>query len=126
MAWIFAALNTLEPPIVECTMSLLFERERPWFAERQPMLDQRVRDRLQQLSDRLGCDEWLDGSFGAGDLMMVTVLRRLESTHLLDAFPDLLAYIARGEARPAYRQAFTDQLAVFETASSATKPTADR
>ncbi len=126
VAWIFAALNTLEPPIVECTMSLLFERERPWFAERQPMLDQRVRDRLQQLSDRLGCDEWLDGSFSAGDLMMVTVLRRLGSTHLLDAFPNLLAYIARGEARPAYRQAFADQLAVFEAASSATKPTADR
>lgn len=119
IAWIFAALNTVEPPIVECTMSLLFERNSPWFPERQPMLDQRVRGRLQQLADRLQDGEWLDGAFSAGDLMMVTVLRRLESTDLLEAFPTLLAYIRRGEARPAYRRAFADQLAVFEAASAA-------
>lgn len=119
IAWIFAALNTIEPPVVECTMSLLLERNRPWFPERQPMLDHRVRDRLQQLADRLQDGAWLDGAFTAGDLMMVTVLRRLESTDLLDAFPTLLAYIRRGEARPAYRRAFADQLAVFKAASPA-------
>ncbi|UDF29148.1 UNVERIFIED_ORG: glutathione S-transferase family protein [Roseateles sp. XES5] len=114
--WMFAAVNTVEPPIVERSMAVILERDKPWYAERQPMLDARVRARLDELSRRLGDGDWLDGAFSVGDLMMVTVLRRLQSSGLLQGYPTLLAYIARGEARPAYRRAFADQLAVFTAA----------
>ncbi|WP_337183135.1 glutathione S-transferase family protein [Shinella sp.] len=116
--WMFSALSTVEPPVVENTMASLFERDEPWYAERQPLLDKRVRTRLDELSRRLGDAAWLDGAFSAGDLMMVTVLRRLERSSLLQEFPNLVAYIARGEARPAYKRAFADQLAVFANASA--------
>lgn len=115
--WLFAALNTVEPPVVELSMATMLERDKPWYAERQPMLAARVRTRLDELSRHLGKADWLDGAFSAGDLMMVTVLRRLESSGLLQDYPGLLAYIARGEARPAYRRAFADQLAVFTAAA---------
>lgn len=115
--WLFAALNTVEPPVVELSMATMLERDKPWYAERQPMLEARVRTRLDELSRHLGKADWLDGAFSAGDLMMVTVLRRLESSGLLQDYPGLLAYIARGEARPAYRRAFADQLAVFTAAA---------
>ena len=113
IAWIFAALNTMEPPIVDRSMAVLFERDKSWYGERLSMLDDRVRVRLGELSNRLGDADWLDGAFSAGDLLMVTVLRRLEGSGLLEEYPNLGAYIARGEARPAYRRAFADQLAVF-------------
>jgi glutathione S-transferase len=111
--WMFAALNTVEPPIIEREAVTYLERDKFWYAERLPMLDDRVRVRLDQLSSRLGGADWLDGAFSAGDLLMVTVLRRLETSGLLEAYPSLLAYMARGEARPAYQRAFADQLAVF-------------
>jgi glutathione S-transferase len=111
--WMFAALNTVEPPIIEREAVTYLERDKIWYAERLPMLDDRVRVRLDQLSSRLGGADWLDGAFSAGDLLMVTVLRRLETSGLLEAYPSLLAYMARGEARPAYQRAFADQLAVF-------------
>ena len=114
IAWMFAALSTMEPPIVEFTMSLLFERDKPWFEARQPILEERVRTRLGQLSQRLGDAEWLDGAFSGGDLMMVSVLLRLGSSGLLDDYPMLAAYVARGESRPAYRRAFDAQREVFE------------
>ncbi|RXT38004.1 glutathione S-transferase family protein [Bradyrhizobium betae] len=117
IAWMFAALNTLEPPIVELGMAMLFERDKSWYAERLPMLQERVRTRLGELSRRLGRADWLDGAFSAGDLMMVTVLRRLNTSGLLDEYADLAAYVARGEARPAFRRAFDAQLAVFRAAS---------
>ena len=113
----FAALNTLEPPIVELGMALLFERDKSWYEARLPMLQDRVRTRLGELSARLGDADWLDGAFSAGDLMMVTVLRRLDTSGLLDEYPDIAAYVARGEARPAFRRAFEAQLAVFTAAS---------
>jgi glutathione S-transferase len=113
IAWMFAALNTLEPPIIERGMALLFERDKPWYEARQPMLDDRVRVRLGELSDRLGDADWLDGAFSAGDLLMVTVLRRLNGSGLLEKYPNLAAYVGRGEARPAYKRAFDDQLAIF-------------
>ena len=116
IAWLFAALNTVEPPIVERSMATLFEQDRSWYGERLAGLDHRVTVRLAELSDRLGDPEWLDGGFSAGDLMMVTVLRRLGGSSLLERYPNVLAYVARGEARPAYRRAFADQLAVFERA----------
>ena len=117
ITWMFAALNTLEPPIVELGMALLFERDKSWYAARLPMLQDRVRVRLGELSRRLGEADWLDGAFSAGDLMMVTVLRRLNASALLDEYPDVAAYVARGEARPAFRRAFDAQLAVFNAAS---------
>jgi glutathione S-transferase len=113
IAWMFAALNTVEPPIVERSMATILERDKAWFAERIAMLDDRVCVRLGELSSRLGRAEWLDGAFSAGDLMMVTVLRRLDGSGLLEKFSNLAAYVARGEARPAYRRAFDAQLAVF-------------
>jgi len=113
IAWMFAALNTMEPPIAEYTTTLLFERDKPWHAERLHMLADRVRMRLGQLSHRLAGADWLEGEFTAGDLMMVSVLLRLGSTGLLQEFPNVAAYVAHGEERPAYRRAFADQLAVF-------------
>ncbi|MCP3410904.1 glutathione S-transferase family protein [Bradyrhizobium sp. CCGB01] len=118
IAWMFAALSTLEPPIVELGMAMLFERDRSWYAERLLMLQDRVRIRLGELSRHLGNADWLDGTFSAGDLLMVTVLRRLNTSGLLDEFPDIAAYVARGEARPAFRRAFDAQLAVFTAAST--------
>jgi len=117
ITWMFAALSTLEPPIVELGMAMLFERDKSWYAERLPMLQDRVRVRLGELSRRIGDADWLEGAFSAGDLMMVTVLRRLNASGLLDEYPDIAAYVARGEARPAFRRAFDAQLAVFTAAS---------
>ncbi|MFY8144260.1 MAG: glutathione S-transferase family protein [Caulobacter sp.] len=114
IAWMFAALSTVEPPIVERSMAILLEREEPWFAARQALLDRRVRGRLAELSARLGEREWLEGDFSAGDLMMVAVLRRLKGADLLEGEPRLDAYVARGEARPAFQRAFVAQFAVFE------------
>ncbi len=113
IAWMFAALNTVEPPIVERGMAALLERDKAWYDERLPILEGRVRDRLDELSSRLGDADWLDDAFSAGDLLMVTVLRRLTGSGILETYPSLSAYVARGEARPAYKRAFEDQLAVF-------------
>src|SRR5262249_30601939 len=105
------AVNTVEPPILELATAKLLERDKPWTKERMPLVEERVRGRLKQLSDRLGNAEWLDGAFSAGDLMMVSVLLRLKSSGLVDDYPDLAAYLARGEARPAYKRAFAAQAA---------------
>jgi glutathione S-transferase len=113
ITWMFAALNTVEPPILELANAKLLEGDKPWSAQRMPLVEDRVRDRLKQLSARLGEANWLDGAFSAGDLMMVSVLLRLKSSGLLDEYPNLAAYLARGEARPAYRRAFEAQLAVY-------------
>jgi glutathione S-transferase len=118
ITWMFAALNTVEPPIVERSMATILERDKPWYAQRLPILDDRVRGRLGELSSGLGDSEWLAGAFSAGDLLMVTVLRRLNGSGLLEDYPKLCAYMARGEARPAYQRAFADQLAVFTAQSS--------
>ncbi|MGT2501944.1 glutathione S-transferase family protein [Bradyrhizobium guangxiense] len=122
IAWMFAALSTMEPPIVELSMAMMLERDKSWYAERLPMLQDRVRTRLGELTRRLGGADWLDGAFSAGDLMMVTVLRRLNTSGLLDEYPDIAAYVARGEARPAFQRAFDAQLAVFTAASSSQAP----
>jgi glutathione S-transferase len=113
IAWMFAALNTVEPPIVDRSMATLLEQDRVWYQERLPFLEDRVRVRLGELSSRLGNGDWLDGGFSAGDLLMVTVLRRLHGSGILEDYPNLAAYVARGEARPAYKRAFDAQLAVF-------------
>jgi glutathione S-transferase len=113
ITWIFAALNTVEPPILELANANLLEGDKPWTKERLPLVVNRVRGRLQQLSTRLGGADWLDGAFSAGDLMMVHVLQRLKLSGILSEYPNLSAYVARGEARPAYKRAFDAQLAVF-------------
>jgi glutathione S-transferase len=119
IAWIFAALNTVEPPIVDLGMATLLERDESWYEERLPILRDRVCVRLDELSRHLGGADWLDGAFSAGDLLMVTVLRRLGASRILGDYPTLASYVARGEARPAFRRAFDAQLAVFKAASSA-------
>jgi glutathione S-transferase len=121
IAWMFAALNTVEPPVVDIEVAKYLEGDKPWNEERLPILHGRVRTRLDELVHRLGQSDWLDGGFSAGDLLMVTVLRRLESSGILQNYPTLSAYIAHGEARPAYQRAFDAQLAVF-TDSPALKP----
>ena len=118
IAWMFAALATVQPPIVEHGMASLFEREKPWFKDRMPGLEQAVRQRLSQLSRRLGEADWLDGDFSAGDLLMVAVLRRLGGSGILPDYPNLAAYVARAEARRAFQRAFADQLAVFNASSA--------
>lgn len=112
ITWMFAALSTVEPPILELATAKLLESDKPWSRDRLPLVQDRVRQRLGQLSRRLGNADWLDGAFSAGDLMMVSVLLRSRPSGLLDEFPNLAAYVARGEARPAYRRAFAAQLAV--------------
>jgi glutathione S-transferase len=113
IAWMFAAVNTVEPPILDLQNTKLLEGDKPWYGQRLPVVEDRVRVRLGELSARLGDAEWLDGAFSAGDLMMVEVLLRLKSSGMLDGYPRLSAYVARGEARPAYKRAFAAQLAVF-------------
>jgi len=111
ITWMFAALNTVEPPILELVTAKLLESDKPWSKERMPLVEDRVRARLKQLAARLSDADWLDGAFSAGDLLMVSVLLRLKSSGILDEYPNLAAYLARGEARPAYKRAFAAQLA---------------
>ena len=114
ITWMFAALNTVEPPILEFATATVpvLEGDEPWSKERLPLVEDRIRNRLDQLSVRLGDADWLDGAFSAGDLLMVSVLLRLKSSGILNEFPNVAAYLARGEARPAYKRAFAAQLAV--------------
>jgi glutathione S-transferase len=120
ITWMFAALSTIEPPILDLQTTKFLESDKTWYEQRLPLVKDRIRDRLRQLSNRLGRADWLDGTFSAGDLMMVAVLRRLKPSGLLDEYPNLSAYVARGEARPAYKRAFEAQLAVFTLQNVAT------
>jgi len=113
ITWMFAALSTVEPPILDLQNARFIEGDKPWSEQRLPLVKDRIRSRLNDLSARLGRADWLDGAFSAGDLMMASVLLRLRPSGLLDEFPTLAAYVARGEARPAYQRAFAAQLAVF-------------
>lgn len=116
ITWMFAAVNSVEPPILELVTAKIMEGDKPWTPERLPLVQERVRKPLGLLAARLGDAEWLDGEFSAGDLMMVSVLLRLRPSGILDEFPTLAAYVARGEARPAYKRAFAAQLAVNDPA----------
>ncbi|MGK9041207.1 glutathione S-transferase family protein [Rhizobium sp. SA279] len=116
--WMFAALSTMEPPIVEHFVTGFLERDKSWHGERLQIVDERIRKRLGELSHRLGEAEWLDGAFSAGDLLMISVLQRIKSSGILDEYANLAAYVARGEARPAYKRAFADQLAIFKAVSN--------
>jgi glutathione S-transferase len=118
VSWMFAAVSTMEPPIVDLEVARLVEHDKAWSEQRLPLVEDRIRTRLGELSRHLGDADWLDGAFSAADLLMVTVLRRLGSSEILDGYPNLAAYVARGEARPAYQRAFAAQLAVFTAASA--------
>jgi glutathione S-transferase len=113
ITWMFAALSTVEPPVVNLDIAELLEQDESWHEARLPMVKDRIRDRLRPLSARLGDADWFDGAFSAGDLLMVSVLRRLNGSGLVEDYPNLSAYVARGEARPAFKRAFEAQLAVF-------------
>ncbi len=115
----FAALSTVESPILDLQVALFLERDKTWYEERLSLIQARLRDRLGELSARLGDADWLDGAFSAGDLMMVHVLLRLKASGMLDGFPNLPAYVARAEARPAFKRAFAAQLAVFTSQAPA-------
>ena len=116
VGWMFAALNTVEPPVFERSMMIVLEREKSWFAERMQMIEDRIGQRLNGLAAHLGEDPWLVGDFSAGDLLMIAVLRLLSGTDLLAAHSNLVAYVARGEARPAFQRAIGAQRAVFQAA----------
>jgi glutathione S-transferase len=113
IAWMFAALDTIEPPIFDRALAMILERAEPWYEQRLRALEDSIRKRMGDLSSRLGDADWLDGAFNAGDLLMVTVLRRLNGSEILNEYPNMAAYVARGEARPAFKRAFDAQLAVF-------------
>ena len=115
--WMFSAKSTVEPVIVENEVAKFLEGDKSWAAERQPLIRDRIGDRLRQLAERLGEAEWLDGAFSAGDLLMINVLRRPSAAMMLDEFPNLAGYVARGEARPAFKRAYEAQRAVFEAAA---------
>jgi glutathione S-transferase len=119
IAWMFSAVSTMEPPIVEREAAILLETGESWHQQRLPLLDARIRNRLRDLSARLGNADWLEEEFSVADLLMVEVLRRLGSSGILSEYPDLAAYVARGEARPAFKRAFAAQLAVFKASSAA-------
>ena len=119
ITWMFAAVNTVEPPILDLVVAKIVEADKPWAEQRLPIVHERIRARLSELSARLGRADWLDGAFSAGDLMMVVVLLRLKPSGMLEEYPNLSAYVARGEARPAYQRAFDAQLAVFTGAPAA-------
>ena len=118
ITWMFAAVDTVKAPIIDREAAMLTERDKPWYAQRLPMLDDRIRVRLSELSSRLGDADWLDDEFSVGDIMMVGLLRRPAISSILEEYPNLSAYVARGEARPAFKRAFDAQLAVFTAAST--------
>ncbi len=119
IAWLFAALNTVEPPIMELSLARILERDAPWYEQRLPVVVARVQKRLDELCASLGDADWLDGAFSVADLMMVSVLLRLKPSGMLESYPSLAAYVARGEARPAYQRAFAAQWAVFQAGANA-------
>lgn len=111
--WIFAALNTVEPLIMDLSIIDLFEADKPWSKPRRPAVETRIRERLQETAARLGNREWLENVFTAGDLMMVSVLRIIEHDPLLNEHATLVDYVRRGTARPAFQRALASQLEGF-------------
>jgi len=118
ITWVFAALTTMEQPMIDREIAKFMEGDQPWYEQRRSMIEERIRKRLKELAVRLGDADWLDGEFSVGDLEMVSVLLRVKGSGMLDDYPNLSAYVARGEARPAYTRAFAAQLAVFTAVSS--------
>ncbi len=118
ITWLFAALNTVEPPIVEWEMAQYFEKDKSWRDEHKAIIERNIRSRLDDLSKRLGDADWIDGDFSAADILLVLVLRRLDGSGIVEEYSNLAAYVSRGKERAAYKRAFEAQLAVFEAASA--------
>jgi glutathione S-transferase len=121
ISWMFTALNTIEPPIFERSMAIVLEHDKPWHEERLAMINERVRVRLRDFSARLGSADWLEGDFSAADILTITTLRWLHGSDELEKFPNVAAYVARGEARTAFQRAFADQLAVYRATEAKAK-----
>ncbi|HTN63652.1 MAG TPA: glutathione S-transferase family protein [Devosia sp.] len=105
VTWMFAAIGSVEPPILELVTAKFIEGNEPWNAQRLSIIEVRIHKRLGELAERLGEAEWLDGRFSAGDLMIVRVLQRLKPSGIINHHSSLAAYLARGEDRPAYQRA---------------------
>jgi glutathione S-transferase len=115
MQWLIAALNSVEPWVMQLAVVDVFEAGHDWSRSRRPKVLEDLHARLTDLGAALGEKTTLDGdAFTFGDLIMVSVLGGLRGTGVLDAHPNLAAYVARGEARPAHRKAMADHLAVFK------------
>ena len=113
IAWVIASLNSVEPAIFPLLMINVFNKGEAWTEEARPKFMERLDSRLKCLSNALGDKEWLEDRFTIADLMLVTVLRQLRAGRVLDQYPNLVALVARGEARTAFQRALADQLAVF-------------
>jgi glutathione S-transferase len=111
LMWMFSALNSVEPPILDLSNARFAEGQQPWAEQRMPIVLERIRQRLDQLAAYLGDAEWLEGEFTVGDLMMISVLQRLKPSGILAGHPTLAAYVDRGHARPAYQRAYAAQAA---------------
>jgi glutathione S-transferase len=119
--WTYAALNSVEPSILNLLLIDLFYAGEEWATLRRPGAEEFARLKLKRVSEWLGDKTWLEGDrFTIGDLVMVTVLRFLRHTDLVAQIPNLAAYLKRGEARPAFQRALQDQLAVY--AANAPQP----
>lgn len=114
-AWLISGLNSIEPMIFDLVMVNLFDKDEPYADLARPKMEQRLNDRLGELGKALGEKDWLDGGdFTVGDLLMVSALRGLRDTGMIEKHPVLAAYVARGEARPAFKRALADHMSVFE------------
>lgn len=111
--WTYSALNSVEPAVISLLLIDLFFTNEEWAKLRRPGAEDFARLKLKRVSDWLGDNEWLEGRFTIGDLLMVTVLRFLRHTKLVAEFPNLADYLARGEGRPAFKRALADQLATY-------------
>ena len=113
--WTYAALNSVEPAVLNLLLIDIFYAGEEWAKLRRPGAADFANLKLKRVSDWLGDKEWLEGDrFTIGDLLMVTVLRFLRHTDLVAGFPNLAAYQKRGEARPAFQRALADQLAAYK------------
>lgn len=117
ITWMFAAVSTLEQPVIDLEINEYFEQEEPWGAARRQGVQKRLWMRLADLATALGDSEWIDGAFSAGDLMLVQVLVRVEGE--LSAYPNLRSYVDRARARPGFKRAFDAQKAVADAAGEA-------
>ncbi|HEY0629841.1 MAG TPA: glutathione S-transferase family protein [Sphingomicrobium sp.] len=114
VAWLIAALNSVEPMIFELVNIDIFNRDQEWAKLRRSQVEEKIDNRLKLLADALGDREWFEDRFSIGNMMMVSVLRNLRHTDIVSRHPRLAEFVARGEERPAFQRALADQLATFQ------------
>jgi glutathione S-transferase len=119
MTWLFAAMNSVEPFVGQLAGIDIFHADKAWAKERRPEVETMVRKRLADLQTALGARKWFaNDRFSAADILMTHVLRDLRHTDMLADYPALADYVARAEARPAFKRALADQLAPFRAAEA--------